>query len=229
MSAAALIVGGGRGVRFGGESKIFLPLGGRPLISYALDAAQHAVSISSIVVVVGAHTREQGEALIAGGAWTKVRAIVTGGDRRQDSVANGIQALQEGVDAVAIHDAARPFVTSGLFDACLTAALRYGAAIAAVPVTDTIKRAKDDFVDTTIPRDDLWAAQTPQAFQLDRLRAALQLATEREITVTDEATLFEVLGLPVALVAGTPSNLKITHPVDLVVAEAILKSRELAS
>ncbi|MGH2557628.1 MAG: 2-C-methyl-D-erythritol 4-phosphate cytidylyltransferase [Thermomicrobiales bacterium] len=225
--AAVVIVAAGRGERFGVADKVFLPLAGRPILAYALDAVESAASIATVVVVVGEHTKGIAADLVATGPWTKVSAIVAGGERRQDSVAAGLAAVSNDVEIVVIHDGARPFAPAALFDACVTAATATGAAIAAVPVTDTIKRVADGQIVATVPRDDLWAAQTPQAFDLARLRAAFAHAAQHDLTVTDEAALFETLGWPVRIVPGALSNLKITHREDLAVAEAIPREQEL--
>ncbi|MGH2531872.1 MAG: 2-C-methyl-D-erythritol 4-phosphate cytidylyltransferase [Thermomicrobiales bacterium] len=227
--AAAVIVAAGRGERFGAADKVFLPLAGRPILAYALDAVEAAASIAAVVIVVGEHTRATAVELVAAGPWTKVTAIVAGGERRQDSVAAGLAAVPDEVEIVAIHDGARPFAPAALFDACVAAATATGAAIAAVPVTDTIKRVVNGQIAATVPRADLWAAQTPQAFVLARLREAFEYTALHDLTVTDEAALFELLGWPVRIVPGAPSNLKITHREDLVVAEAIPRDHGLGA
>jgi 2-C-methyl-D-erythritol 4-phosphate cytidylyltransferase len=221
-AAAAVIVGAGRGARFGAADKILAPLAGRPVLAYSLDAAQSAVMIEAIVVVAGEHTRETVVDLSTTGSWPKVVAIVTGGERRQDSVAAGLAALPAGIDLVAVHDAARPLAPPVLFDACLTAARETGAAIAAIPVADTLKRVEGGRIVATVSRESLWAAQTPQAFRLDLLRRAFTEANERGLDATDEASLLEALGIPVTVVQGSLANLKITHPADLAVAAALV-------
>jgi 2-C-methyl-D-erythritol 4-phosphate cytidylyltransferase len=148
--------------------------------------------------------------------------LTLGGNRRQDSALAGINATSEQVDIVAIHDAARPLVTSDLFDAVISAARQYGAAIAAVPVSDTIKRALDLHVTATIPRDDLVSVQTPQAFRKQLLLDAFAMAEKFGMSVTDEATLIEQTGGSVRIVPGTTTNLKVTYPSDLALIEALL-------
>ena len=226
--ASAVVVAAGRGDRFGAPDKVLLPLAGRPLLAHVLDAVQAAVTVREVVVVAGSHTRGTIEALSAAGPWTKVRAVVEGGQRRQDSVARGVAATDPDLPIVAVHDGARPLATADLVDRCVRAALAVGVAIAAVPVTDTIKRVRDHRVLETVPRHDLWAAQTPQAFRRSLgLRAC---ADEPAITATftDEAALFEALGQPVTIVPGDRFNLKITVPDDLALAEAMLRARSAA-
>jgi 2-C-methyl-D-erythritol 4-phosphate cytidylyltransferase len=147
---------------------------------------------------------------------------VTGGVERQHSVALGLAATAPGCDVVVIHDAARPLVDAGLFDRCVDSARTSGAAIAATPVVDTIKRVQAGRIVNTVPRDDLWAAQTPQAFLRDRLMAAFETSIAEERIFTDEAGLFEALGWEVIVVPGSYSNFKITRPGDLAMAEALM-------
>jgi 2-C-methyl-D-erythritol 4-phosphate cytidylyltransferase len=226
-SAAAVIVAAGRGERFGAAPKVLASLGGRPVLAYALDAAETADAVSAIVVVAGAQIREAVLGLTGVGTWSKVVAIVTGGERRQDSVAAGLAVVPAETTLVAVHDAARPLATPDLFDRCLAAAQRSGAAIAATPVVDTLKRVAAGQIVQTVARDGLWAAQTPQAFRLDLLRRAFAAADDRGLVVTDEASLLEILGLPVTIVPSSAANLKITRPEDLPVAEALLAARML--
>ena len=225
-TAAAVIVGAGRGARFGAADKIIASLAGRPVLAYSLDAVQSAATIEAIVVVAGEHTQEIVVELTASGKWPKVVATVTGGDRRQDSVAAGLAAVPAGIDLVAVHDAARPLAPPALFDACLAAARHSGAAIAAIPVADTLKRVAGGRIVATVSRESLWAAQTPQAFRLDLLRRAFTEANERRLDVTDEASLLEALGIPVSVVPGSLANLKITRPEDLAFAEALVAARK---
>lgn len=221
--ATAVIVAAGRGTRFGAVDKVLALLGGRPLLTYSLDAAEKAERVWAIVVVAGTHNIDAAAALTASGRWPKVVATVTGGDRRQDSVAAGLAAVPNETSLVAVHDAARPMATASLFDACLAAANRTGAAIAATPVADTLKRVDGHRVVQTVSREGLWAAQTPQAFRLDLLRSAFAAATERGLEVTDESSLLEASGIAVTVEPTSSSNLKITRPEDLALAEALLK------
>ena len=221
--AAAVVVAAGRGRRFGASDKVLMPLAGRPMLAYVLDALEHATTIAAVVLVVGQHTRVAVERLVAAGPWTKVRAVVVGGERRQDSVAAGVAALPTKSDIVVVHDGARPLVPPALFDRCARAAATTGAAIAAVPVADTLKRVVDTRVVGTVDREALWAAQTPQAFRRSLIEHVIARGAG-QFLVTDEAGLCEALGLPVEVVPGSPSNLKITHPEDIAVAEALLRA-----
>ncbi|HEY8448826.1 MAG TPA: 2-C-methyl-D-erythritol 4-phosphate cytidylyltransferase [Thermomicrobiales bacterium] len=225
LVAAAVIVAAGRGTRFGKAPKLFARLDDRPVLTYALEAAQQATQVSSIVLVVNEQQRDHVVALTRSLDLPKLHAIVLGGERRQDSVEAGIAAVPAETTVVAIHDAARPLVSPWLFDRCISEAATSGAAIAAIPVVDTLKLVEDGTIVRTVPREGLWAAQTPQSFALDRLREAFAHANAQGIEVTDEASLFEALGWPVTVVQGSRDNLKITMPEDLPIAEAIIRSR----
>ena len=222
-TATAVIVAAGRGERVGAPDKVFLPLAGRPVLAHVLDTVERAASIRDVVVVVGAHTLDKANDVLRSGPWTKIRAVVVGGTRRQDSVTAGVAAVPAGAEVVVVHDAARPLAPPALFDRCVAAAIRAGAAIAAVPIADTVKRVAGGRVAGTVPRDGLWAAQTPQAFRRDVLLEAMSRADSGTAVFTDEAQLCEALGIPVEVVPGPPTNLKITHPGDIAVAEALLR------
>lgn len=222
--AAAIIVAAGRGTRAGAPDKILLALAGRPLLCHSIEAAERATSIVDIIIVAGLHTKSRIEQIVSEHAWTKVRQVALGGERRQDSVEAGLRLVRPAIATVAVHDAARPLAPSALFDACVSAAEEHGAAIAAVPVADTLKRVSAGMVSETVSREDMWAAQTPQAFRSDLLRASFKYAHQHAIAVTDEAALFEAQGLPVAIVPSTSRNLKVTRPEDLLVAEALLRA-----
>jgi 2-C-methyl-D-erythritol 4-phosphate cytidylyltransferase len=198
------------------------------MIAYALDAFEQAASIRDVVLVVGAHTRASADDLVMNGPWDKVLAIVAGGERRQDSVVAGVRAVPTEAAVVVLHDGARPLVTADLIDRSVALASRVGAAIAAVPVTDTLKQVEDERIVETLPRHGLWAAQTPQTFRADLLHAALGDPRAAAESFTDEAALFELLGLPVAILPGSTTNLKVTHRDDLPIAEALLAARTSA-
>lgn len=224
---AAIIVAAGKGERYGSEDKILLPLLGRPVLAHVLDAIERAASISTIVVVTRANALDRVEALALSGEWSKIRHIVGGGMRRQDSVAAGLKHVPDTADLVLIHDAARPLVRADLIDRCIAAAEPHGA-IAAIPLTDTLKLVDEQGrVLRTIPRESLWAAQTPQVYPREKLLTAIHHPAFVKNTYTDEAALFESMGWPVAVVPGDPDNIKITWPGDLRRAEAILQSDDV--
>lgn len=223
--AAAVIVAAGRGERFGAATKVLAEVGGRPMLAWTLDAVESARSVREVIVVTGEHTASAIQELIDAGSWRYPIRIVTGGSKRHDSVMAGVRAVPDDTELVLIHDAARPLVTGELFDSCAQSARMYGAAIVAVPVSDTIKRVVGHKVTETIPRSELWAAQTPQAFRRDLLVAASERAGSPDREFTDEASLLELLGYTVKVVIGTPSNIKVTHAHDLDVADALLRRR----
>ncbi len=217
-----VIVAAGTGRRFGAADKVLLPLAGRPILAHVLDTVCQTRCASGIVVVIGEHTRDAAESLAQSGDWPLPLAIVTGGTRRQDSVVKGVAAVPSEADVVLIHDGARPLVQPDLFDRCAAAAFEVGAAIVAVPVADTLKHIESGRVVGTVARENLWAAQTPQGFRRALLVDALASPIARSHTFTDEASLFETLGLPVAVVQGSSRNLKVTHPDDLHLAAALI-------
>jgi 2-C-methyl-D-erythritol 4-phosphate cytidylyltransferase len=154
----------------------------------------------------------------------KVRGIVAGGETRQESVWKGFQCLEAGIDLVVVHDGVRPFVTGVLLHDTLVQAALHGAAVAAVPLKDTLKRVSAaGEVETTVPRDGLWRVQTPQAFQRHLLQSAFSQAWQRGIVATDEAGLLEACGQRVRVVPGLESNVKVTTPDDLPLCESLLR------
>jgi len=215
----AVIVAAGESRRMNGIDKVFAPLGGKPALSYVLDAFEECDLVDQIIVVVSENNVAKCRELIAENKLTKPIEVCVGGKRRQDSVAAGLSKLDE-CDWVVIHDGARPLVTKELIERGLEAAKETGAAAAAVPVTDTIKVAGDDrIVRQTPPRQNLWAVQTPQVFRVDLISKAYQKAAGE---VTDDASLVERLGNKVKLYMGSYDNIKITNPDDLMIAEALL-------
>lgn len=225
MSVTALIPAAGRGTRIGGaRPKQFLPLAGVPMLARTLAAFQSSDDIDAIVVVVpaGEETSCRDDIVVRYGV-SKATRIVAGGASRQASVAAGVRALGADASFVVIHDAARPFVTTGLIRRVLAAAELSGAAIAALPVVDTLKRRLPDGRGlATVEREGLWAAQTPQVFRRDLIVEAYARAAADGFLGTDDASLVERLGYPVTLVEGDPSNLKITRAGDLRVAEDVV-------
>ncbi|MDD8025241.1 MAG: 2-C-methyl-D-erythritol 4-phosphate cytidylyltransferase [Acidobacteriota bacterium] len=212
----AVIVAAGEGRRFGGP-KQFAPLRGRPVLDWSLAAFEANPRVDAIVLVMG----EAARGAEAAARYPKIAAVVRGGERRQDSVANGVAALKPAPDdIVLIHDGARPLVTQDLIDRVLEAAVTAGAAVPGLPLEDTIKEIAAGRVVRTIDRDRLARIQTPQGFTAEILRRALEAAREAGISGTDEAALVERLGLRVAVVPGDPRNIKITSPLDLMMAEA---------
>jgi 2-C-methyl-D-erythritol 4-phosphate cytidylyltransferase len=215
----AVIVAAGESRRMNGIDKVFALLGGKPVISRVLDAFEKCEPVSQIIVVVSENNVKKCRQLVAENKYSKPIEVCAGGKRRQDSVAAGLSKLDK-CDRVVIHDGARPLVTRELIEGGLEAAKETGAAAAAVPVTDTIKIADDDrTVLETLPRQNLWAVQTPQVFRVDLISKAYQKAAGE---VTDDASLVERLGNKVKLYTGSYDNIKITNSDDLLIAEALL-------
>lgn len=221
MHVTAIIAAGGRGARFGGgQPKQLFTLAGRPLLQRSVEAFARSSAVHDIVVALPSELMAAPPVYLASIA--KRVELVEGGERRQDSVARAFARIGERADIVVIHDAARPLVSDDLIRRTVEAAAQFGAAIAALPARDTVKRADaQQMIAATLPREEIFLAQTPQAFRADVLRAALALST-RDSHATDEAMLVEQAGHRVRLIEGDPRNLKITTPDDLAIAEVLL-------
>jgi len=219
VHVTAIIAAGGRGARFGGDHpKQMLLLGGRSILQRSVEAFQHSPRVDDVVVALPAEMAAAPPAYLVG---VSNVAVVPGGARRQDSVANAFAAAPA-ADLVVIHDAARPFVSAALIARTIDAAIEFGAAIAARPASDTVKRATSEgMILATLPREEIYLAQTPQAFRASVLRDVLG-AADPGADATDEAALAERAGHPVRLVEGDAMNIKITTPEDLSMAEALL-------
>jgi 2-C-methyl-D-erythritol 4-phosphate cytidylyltransferase / 2-C-methyl-D-erythritol 2,4-cyclodiphosphate synthase len=221
---SAIIAAGGRGSRFGGvRPKQLETLAGRPILQRSVDAFLACDLVSSLVVALPADLAADPPPYLH--ATLKPIQIVEGGERRQDSVGRAFAAVADRADVVAIHDAARPLVSDAVIRRTIEAAAEHGAAIAAVRVRDTVKRGSEaGVILETLRRDEIFLAQTPQAFRVSVLRDALALADD----VTDEASLAERAGHPVHLVDGDVRNLKVTTPDDLAMAEHLLRPQTAA-
>ncbi len=225
-TVGAVIAAAGTGSRFGpGTPKQFRPLNGRPIWAHSAKVFDRSDEVGELVVVVPAgeenacveHSRREG--------LRKLRAVVPGGRTRQESVRRGVEALSPACGWILVHDAARPFVTPEVIAAVLGGARETGAAVAAIPVEDTVKESASSTLSVegtagarvlrTVDRSTLWRAQTPQAFRRDWLEEAHRAAEREGFEGTDDASLLERCGFPVALAPGSPANLKITVPADL--------------
>ncbi|MEW5323225.1 2-C-methyl-D-erythritol 4-phosphate cytidylyltransferase [Geobacillus thermoleovorans] len=224
MNYEAIVLAAGRGKRMNaGMNKQFLELGGEPLIVRTLNVFERDERCARIVLVVNPAERSRFELLLDRFRIRKVAAFADGGEERQHSVYNGLQALA-GEEIVLIHDGARPFVRVRHLHELVNAAVQYGAAIPAVRVKDTIKKVDGLFVEQTIDRSSLWAVQTPQAFRLSLIMEAHEAAKQAGYLGTDDASLVERIGKPVKIIEGDYHNIKLTTPEDLLFAEAILAS-----
>lgn len=221
----AVVAAGGAGRRLKSRHhKPFVPLAGRPLVSWTLKALEQVPAIGGIVLVV--HRQDLGSAkrLLRRFRVSKVLAVVPGGATRSESVSRGLAALPKEFRWVLIHDGARPLVSPSVVEETLRTALRFKAATAAVPVVPTVKEGRGRWVKRTLNRNHLWAVQTPQAFRRDLLEKAHLAGRARRMQATDDAALVETLGVRVRIVPGSHRNIKVTTPEDLVIAEALLKN-----
>lgn len=216
----------GMGRRMGGRKKPFLLICGRPVLYYALERLRQAPGCAELVPVVHPDEYESAELRDELTARFGITQVAAGGATRQASVLAGLEAVREDLDLVLIHDAVRPLVDPDLVYRVAVAAQQFGAAIAAVPVTDTVKEVKDpDRIVGTLARAGLWFAHTPQGFRKDLILRAHRAAREEGLCATDDAQLVERLGEEVRVVQDTYDNLKITTEEDLALAEAILRRR----
>lgn len=220
--AAAVIVAGGQGVRFGGKvRKQYLLLSGRPLLWWSLRAFEKSPSVASVVLVVPERDVSLMKRKVRTWKFKKLLRVVPGGITRADSVRQGLQAVPSSLKWVAVHDAVRPLVTPPLIEGVLRQARRHQAAIAACPSRDTVKIADSQGRIRSSPaRETVWLAQTPQVFNRRLLHRAHREG--RTLQVTDDAQLVERLGVKVKLVASSAENLKVTLPIDLVLAKNIM-------
>jgi len=225
MKTVALIVAGGSGERFGGETpKQYQLVAGKPLLAWTIARFEQAASIDQIVIVAAEdfllYVNNQ---VVDPFGFAKVTKIIPGGATRGESVRRGIDALPISTSYVAIHDGVRPLVKPSDVDAVVAEAQHHRAAILARPVTDTVKRAKDGLIIATLDRRHLFLAETPQVFQYDLIREAYHKAVQEGIEGTDDAVMVETLGFMVTLVASTGPNPKLTRPEDLEYIKMVLE------
>ena len=219
-AVGAVIVAAGRSSRMGGVDKTFAPLLGVPLIAHSVERFEAHSNVGEIVLVLAEESVERGRELATSRGWRKVTQVCAGGERRQDSVCNGLTALSP-CDLVMVHDGARPCLDAATLERGIEAATGHGAAVAGMPVKDTIKRISPELlVEETPERARLWQAQTPQVFRYSLLLEAHRVC---QADVTDDAAMVESLGHPVRMFEGSYENIKVTTAGDLVVAEAFLR------
>jgi 2-C-methyl-D-erythritol 4-phosphate cytidylyltransferase len=224
-----LIPAAGMGKRMGSNrNKLLITLRGKPLLAWTLIAAEAATSIEWIGIIGQPEDRSDLEEIVSNLSLSKPVRFIQGGSTRQESVYNGLQGLPPDAERVSIHDGARCLATPALFDRCAAVLATQPGLIAAVSVKDTIKVVDSmGIVVDTPDRSHLWAAQTPQGFDVKLLKSCHERGRTLGWEVTDDAALFEKCNLPVTIVPGEETNLKITTPVDLAIAEFILQSREI--
>ncbi|MBW2176587.1 MAG: 2-C-methyl-D-erythritol 4-phosphate cytidylyltransferase [Deltaproteobacteria bacterium] len=225
MSASAIILGAGKGVRMHSATpKQFLRLKNLPIIAYSLKAFSACDEIAEIYLVVSADESDFcRHILLPSLNLAKPVKLLTGGERRQDSVYNGLREMGHREGIVAIHDGVRPFVQPAQIGECIAQAEKTGACMLGMPVGDTLKRVNDSgIIKSTVQRDNLWQAQTPQAFRYQLIRKAHESAADEGFSGTDDASLVERYGGRVKVIRGSGKNIKITHPDDLGIAQAFL-------
>jgi 2-C-methyl-D-erythritol 4-phosphate cytidylyltransferase len=222
--AGVIIVAAGSSARMNGVDKMFMPILGKPLISYALAAFEAAPSVESITLVLNANNMHQGLALVHEKGYRKVHRVCVGGEQRQESVRLGLEAMSP-LPWVVVHDGARPCVNQELIEQGLTEAMRWGSAVAAVRVKDTVKVVSGNGreVEETLDRSKVWLAQTPQVFSWEVIRKA---HAQKGVEATDDAALVEGIGHPVHLYSGSYANVKVTTREDTLFVETILRDRE---
>jgi 2-C-methyl-D-erythritol 4-phosphate cytidylyltransferase len=215
MKIAVIIAAGGSGKRMG-RPKQFLPLAGKAVVAWTVEVFRKIKTVEQIVLAVPEDDLERAKNLGV--------TVVAGGEERGNSVKNGLKAISPDCDLVIIHDGARPLITPDIIEKAISEAKEHGAAVVGVPVKDTIKRVGDDLmIKETVDRQALWQAQTPQVFKYEIITRAYA----KKRSATDDAKLVEDLGIKVKIVMGSYENIKITTPEDLIVAEAILRSRNV--
>jgi 2-C-methyl-D-erythritol 4-phosphate cytidylyltransferase len=226
---SAILVAAGSSQRMGFD-KLFAIIAGEPVIAHAMRAFDRATSVNEIIVVAREERHDEIIGISRGAGLKKVRSIVRGGERRQDSVRAGLNRVDRTAKHVAVHDAARPLITPGQIERTLEQCCLHGAAVLAQPVNDTLKRADANLVVSgSVDRHQLYAMQTPQMFERTLIEDAYRAVYAEDLSVTDEVSAVEHLGHKIALVLNDDFNFKITHPHDLVVAEFVLRQRAHAA
>ena len=228
LRTVALVPAAGRGLRMGGHvPKQFLSLGGHPILIQSLRMLQTSPIIQEIILAVPeAELQYCLDHILSPGEFGKVTKVVPGGAQRQDSVRHALAEVGEETDIVLVHDAVRPFLTLDMIRNVVQAAAEHGAAIVALPMRDTVKYVRaDGVIEKTVDRRPLWLAQTPQAFRRTWLEEGHRKALQNGTQATDDSDLVEQIGKPVVVVEGSGENIKVTRPEDLVIGEAILRSR----
>ena len=223
---SAIIAAAGSSQRMEGENKLLLPLGGKPVLAHTLQAVDAAAGVNEIIIAAREEDLTKFAELCKLWGITKPVKIVVGGKSREESVLRAAAEANRDADLLAVQDGARPFVTPELIDSVIEAARVHYAAAPAVPVKDTIKFVANGIVQSTPDRSLLYAVQTPQVFDAQLLRAALQSAVESGAVLTDDCSAVERIGKEIYLTEGLEENIKITTPWDMILAQAILDKRE---
>ena len=225
FNCSVVVVAAGSSERFGSD-KLFALLDGEPVLARTISVFETCESVSEIVVVAPRDGLLKIAELCDRCGFGKVAKVVVGGDTRVESALSGVSETNRRAKLIAIHDGARPLVTRQIVEDAIDGARWYHAAVPAIPARDTVKLAEKDIVTETPPRKTAFCAQTPQVFDPALIKGALTNALQKDLPVTDDASALEALGYPVHLTAGSEENIKITTPLDLRFAEAILAARK---
>jgi len=226
MKIVALIAAAGKGKRMNARiSKPFIPVSGKPILAYTIEKFERCRLIDKIYLIVSREEKELcSRNIILKYNFSKVQELIDGGETRQDSIYNGLKALDKDTDIVVIHDGARPLIEETIIQDSIETAQKYGAAITAIPIKDTVKKCgKDFFINKTLNREEIWRAQTPQTFKYDLILPAYHKAYKDKCLTTDDAAIIERYGHKIKLIIGSEENIKITTPFDIIVAENFLK------
>ena len=223
-SCSAVIVAAGSSTRMG-EDKIMMDLCGKPVILRTLLAFENAECVDEIIVVTNKEKLEVIAELVKKNNLTKVSKVILGGQTRTESCLSGVCAVNKKAKYIAIHDGARPFVTEKLIKSCLFAAMEFKAAAPGIKVNDTLKTTSSGIISGDINRDETVRIQTPQVFDSDLIKGALSFVISKKISVTDDCSAVELLGVRAKIVNGDPDNIKLTDKNDFFNAESIIKNR----
>ena len=221
--ASAVIVAAGSSSRMGFD-KIFAEISGVPVIAATVSAFEASKAIDEIIIVTASESIEKMSELVKKYGITKVKKVICGGNSRQESSLNGVLECNKGADVICIHDGARPFVSPELIEMAVKYGRQYKSACPAIPVTDTIRMRDGSYGTDTLRRDSLAAIQTPQSFNADIIKAALTKAVEDGISITDDCSAAEAIGVKTYIFDGDERNIKLTRPQDFKLAEEIAKS-----
>ena len=222
---SAVVVSAGLARRMGGVDKVLAPLGELPVLVHTLYAFQDCACVEEVILVAREDLLVEAGRLCKEFDLDKVKKVIVGGKERIHSVQAGLREVDPRAELIAIHDGARPLVTQEIIRDAVTRAALTGAAAPAVPLTDTVKRTEDGLAVETVDRSQLWAVQTPQVFEAGLIKAAVQKAIDDGELLTDDCGAVERMGMKVTLTSGSPENIKITTPLDLILGEAILQAR----
>lgn len=225
VKCSAVIVAAGSSRRMG-EDKTMMEIGGVPVLARTLKVFDESPQVDEIVLVTRMDKIEQIANFVKNHGISKVTKVIAGGQTRIESCLAGVASVKKTAEYIAIHDAARPFVTPELISACLEGAKKYRAAVPGIPVADTLKKVEDGFSAGNVDRESVVRIQTPQIFESDLIKGALTCTVEKKLLVTDDSSAVELCGFRVKIIPGDEDNIKLTEPSDLDVAEAILRKRE---